>query len=198
MNAFISHNKSDKETARLLAICLVEQGINVWFDEWEIKPGESITGGIEKGLSDADTFVLIWSANAKKSNWVGTELKAYIRRRVDDDSLRIVPIMIDNTSLPTLVADYRGFTLDSSINLQSIAFEISGQTPDLELAKRLQVKLMELTEGYANPNDPFPYLICPSCGSAELIRSTQIDPKREDEYYVIKCKDCNWYEWTEI
>jgi len=61
MNVFISHNKSDKETARFLAIALVEQGANVWFDEWKIRPGDSITGGIEVGLSTADIFVLVWT-----------------------------------------------------------------------------------------------------------------------------------------
>jgi hypothetical protein len=58
MNVFISHNSSDKDTARLLAVALVEQGVNVWFDEWAIRPGDSITGGIETGLSEADVFVL--------------------------------------------------------------------------------------------------------------------------------------------
>lgn len=32
---------------------LVEQGVDVWFDEWELRPGDSIVGGIEEGLSNA-------------------------------------------------------------------------------------------------------------------------------------------------
>ena len=58
--------QSDKSTARLLVMALVEQGEDVWFDEWEIRPGESITGGIEEGVSTCDAFILIWSESAKK------------------------------------------------------------------------------------------------------------------------------------
>ena len=145
MNAFISHNTADKDMARLLAIALVEQDVNVWFDEWAIRPADSITGGIEKGLSEADIFVLVWSANTKTSNWVGSEISAYIRRRVDNQTLRIVPVMIDGTPLPTLVADYRGFTVTGGTKMEDIAAEIIGKPSDIEIARRLQVKLIDLT-----------------------------------------------------
>src|SRR5258708_17867989 len=82
MLAFISHNKADKTTARLLAVELVQTGMNVWFDEWNLRPGDSIIGGIEKGLSGCDVFVLIWSRSAQKSNWVDTEVRAVLNRRV--------------------------------------------------------------------------------------------------------------------
>lgn len=197
MNAFISHNITDKDTARLLAMALVEQGINVWFDEWDIRPGESITGGIEKGLSEADIFVLVWSANAKASNWVGTEIGAYVTRRVENQTLRIVPVMIDSTPLPTLVADYRGFTVSSSTKMEDIAAEITGRPSDVELARRLQVKLLDLTWEKAR-GDPLPYLVCPMCGSPELKRSQATDYKHDRSYYIIECEKCKWSEYTEM
>ena len=97
MKIFISHNKADKASARALAVLLVEQGVDVWFDEWELCPGDSIVGGIEEGLSNAGVFVLLWSKAAEASNWVGTEVRAFLRRRVDDDGLKIVPLMVDGT-----------------------------------------------------------------------------------------------------
>ena len=197
MNVFISHNSSDKDTARLLAVALVEQGVNVWFDEWAIRPGDSITGGIETGLSEADVFVLVWSANAKKSNWVGTEVRAYLRRRVDDQTLRIVPVMIDSTPLPALVADYKGFSMTDGKTMEDIASEITGTPRDMEIARRLQTKLLDLTWEHSH-GDPLPFLVCPQCGSPELERSQQDDPKHERSYYVIQCKKCHWWESTEI
>ena len=196
MNAFISHNTADKNTARLLAIALVEQGINVWFDEWAIRPGDSITGGIEQGLSEADIFVLVWSANAKTSNWVGTEISAYIRRRVDDQTLRIVPIMIDETPLPTLVADYKGFSISKETKMESIAAEITGKPSDVEIARLLQKRLLDLTLEHSN-SDPLPYIVCPQCGSSALKRSEQWD-NSDDHYYIIQCQECKWYKWTEL
>lgn len=197
MNVFISHNKEDKETARFLAVALVEQGANVWFDEWQLRPGDSITGGIEAGLSSTDVFVLIWSSDASLSKWVGTEVRAYLRRRVDDESLRIVPVMIDTTPLPTLVADYRGFFLDHTTSPNTIAFEITGRPPDVELARRLQNRLLELTSNHCSSGDPLPYIICPSCGSSKLKRSTATDHARDEVYYVIECEDCKWSDWSQ-
>ncbi len=197
MNVFISHNKADKETARFLAIALVEQGENVWFDEWQLRPGDSITAGIEDGLSSADIFLLVWSSAASFSKWVGTEVRAYLRRRVDDDSLRIVPIMVDATPLPTLVADYRGFTLDNTVSPNTIAFEITGKPSDIELARRLQNRLLNLTSDHCDAGDPLPYIICPSCGSSNLKRSSATDYERGDVYYVIECEDCKWRDWSQ-
>lgn len=196
MNVFISHNKHDKGTARLLAIALVEQGMNVWFDEWSIRLGDSLTGGIEKGLSDADIFVLVWSTQAKESNWVGTEIRAYLRRRVDDDSLRIVPVMVDDTPLPTLVADYKGFMVSPEYTVERIACEIMGRPIDIEIAQRLQTRLLELMFSHCE-GDPHPYLVCPGCGSTELKRYAATDNARDKTYYIIECEECGWGDWTQ-
>jgi len=196
MRVFISHNKQDKTTARLLAIALVQQGADVWFDEWVIKPGESITGGIEEGLRTSNIFVLVWSAHAAASNWVGTELRAFLRRRVDDDSLRIIPILIDDTSLPVLVADYRGFSLSDVISLTDIAVKITGKPPDIEIAAILQQRLNQLGKKYVG-KAPFPYLVCPMCASRNLKRTCATDYERDKSYYIIECQDCGWRDWTQ-
>lgn len=141
MQVFISHNKADAETARLFATTLAEQGVGTWFDEWDLRPGDSIIDGIERGLSNADVFVLFWSAQAASSQWVGTEVRAYLRRRVDDGTLRIVPLMLDETPLPVLVADYLGFRIIKDADLVHAATEITGTRSVHGLVARLaQVK----------------------------------------------------------
>jgi len=67
MQVFISHNKADADTARLFATALIDQGVGVWFDEWDLRPGDSILTGIGRGLADAEVFVLFWSAQAAAS-----------------------------------------------------------------------------------------------------------------------------------
>jgi hypothetical protein len=196
MKVFVSHNKADKTTARALATLLVEQGIDVWFDEWEIAPGQSIVGGIEEGLTKSDVFVLIWSDYAQKSNWVGAELRAFVRKRIDDAGLRIIPLMADGTALPTLVADYRGFDLSAGMSLEEVVAEMTGHPRDVEIAKRLQRKLNELTRRNARDGDPFPELVCPSCGCEDLRRSSATSD-RDDTYYMIECKECGWGDWTQ-
>ena len=39
-------------------------GFRLWFDEWEIKPGDSIPAKIEEGLERSRVLVLCMSANA--------------------------------------------------------------------------------------------------------------------------------------
>ena len=134
---FVSYNRADREAARALATALVLQGAGVWYDEWEVEPGSSITTGIEAGLASATVFALLWSSHAAASAWVKSERHAYLRRRIDDQSLRVVPIMLDDTPLPTLMADYSGFRL-AETDVLSIASRIGGTQADRELARRLQ------------------------------------------------------------
>ena len=47
---FLSHSSKDKEVVRPLAERLRGDGVRVWNDEWEIKPGDSIPARIEAGL----------------------------------------------------------------------------------------------------------------------------------------------------
>jgi len=196
MRAFISHNKADRLTARLLAVAIVEQGGDVWFDEWSLRPGDSITGGIEGGLSSADTFILLWSASAQQSHWVGTEIRAYIHRRVENRSLRIVPVMLDETPLPVLIADYKGFRLTEDMSLTEIAAELLEQPVDQEIARILQTRLLELLGDKYQGHDPLPYVVCPECGSPDLHRSSAYSI--HGHYVSIECKQCHWSEGGEV
>jgi hypothetical protein len=197
VHVFISHNKKQKSSARTLALALVENGASVWFDEWNLRPGDSLTGGIEEGLTQANVFVLLWSKEAAKSNWVGTEVRAYLRRRVDDKTLHIVPILVDDTPLPTLVADYKGYVVRSSRSLGGVAADISGNSSEAKLVQRLIKRLDELTIDEDARNDPLPYKRCPQCGSDQLERKSALDPRDDDMYYFIGCTECGWGEWSQ-
>ena len=59
MNVFISHNKADKNQAREIAMFLAAENINVWFDEWDISPGDSITEEISNGLCKCSHMIMI-------------------------------------------------------------------------------------------------------------------------------------------
>lgn len=143
MNIFISHNKKDLIDARALATAFIEYGINIWFDEWEIMPGDSIIGGIEEGLENANIFILVWSQNAKKSEWVGSEVKAYLHRKMKNPNIRIVPIMLDKTPLPSLIKDYRGFEISDGTKFADVAQKILG-VKQVGLIRILQKRLAEL------------------------------------------------------
>ena len=192
LKVFISHNKADKETARILAVSLVEHGVNVWFDDWKLQPGDSIVGGIEDGLRECDVFVLIWSKPAHDSQWVGTEIRAYVKRRVEEQSLRIVPIMLDATPLPLLVGDYRGFVLNDLQDLYGIAAEIVGGKDFTDVAQQLQKRLHKLAGRQLQDDDPIKVLVCPECASKNITRYQRYDGYAESIVYFALCNDCNW------
>lgn len=194
MKVFVSHNKADKAAARLIAMGIVEHGEDVWFDEWEIRPGESLVDGIEKGISECDVFVIVWSDDAAKSKWVGTELRAIIRRRVDAEELRIIPVLVDGTDLPALVADYRGFELSSTSNIQEIASQIVGKKLSEDIAQALQKRLHELADGVLPPDNPLRILVCPKCASKNLDIRRDYDYYSESQVYFAMCMDCDWGE----
>ena len=51
---FLSHSSVDKTFVEKLAKDFEGVGVNVWFDKWEIKVGDSLTGKIEGGLQVND------------------------------------------------------------------------------------------------------------------------------------------------
>jgi hypothetical protein len=68
-DVFLSHSAKDKAVVRPLAERLRKDGLKVWFDEWVLKPGDSIPTKIEEGLEHSRVLVLCMSANAFGSDW---------------------------------------------------------------------------------------------------------------------------------
>ena len=63
-DVFLSHSSKDKAVVRAVAERLRKDGLRVWFDEWVLKPDDSIPAKIEEGLEHSRVLVLCLSANA--------------------------------------------------------------------------------------------------------------------------------------
>jgi len=79
-DVFLSHSSKDKSVVRELAERLRDDGVHVWFDEWEIRPGDSIPVKIEQGIQESRTLVLCMSKNAFASDWVTLERQSVLFR----------------------------------------------------------------------------------------------------------------------
>lgn len=55
---FLSHSSADKTFVEKLAKDLEGVGVNVWFDKWEIKVGDSLTGRSRRAFRP--TITLGW------------------------------------------------------------------------------------------------------------------------------------------
>lgn len=78
----LSHSAKDKAVVRPLAGRLRQDGLKVWFDEWVLKPGDSIPAKIEDGLEHSRVLVLCLSAQAFGSDWAQLEAGTGGRRNL--------------------------------------------------------------------------------------------------------------------
>ena len=80
-DVFMSHASEDKESiARPLTEALEERGLRVWFDNQEIRIGDSIRRKIEEGLAQSRYGVVILSKPFISKFWTNFELDGLIER----------------------------------------------------------------------------------------------------------------------
>jgi hypothetical protein len=109
MRVFVSYSHADAEFAKRLASELEIRGAGVWLDVKQIKLGDSVSMGIERALTTSDVVCLVLSRHSKLSRWVDREYRAALAEQLErpEGGLKIIPIRIDETALPTLIKDIR-------------------------------------------------------------------------------------------
>ena len=105
-DVFISHSAKDKADARAVAERLKNHGLRVWFDEWEIRPGDSILAKIEDGLERSRVLVLCMSANAFGSDWAQLEAGTFRFRDPLNKERRFIPLRLDETPITGSLAQF--------------------------------------------------------------------------------------------
>jgi TIR domain len=109
--AFLSHSWSDNARVRPLAVALRAHGVDVWFDQWEMGPGDSLVQKINEGLEQCAVFLVALSAASVASNWVREELSAAVVRRIEDHA-RLIPVRLDDTPVPAVIRHLSYVPLD--------------------------------------------------------------------------------------
>jgi len=102
---FLSHSSHDKAFVRRLTNDLNALNLNLWLDERELRPGDSIVGGIDKGLREADYLVVVLSQASVASKWVTAEMNAVLMRQFSDKGVTVVPVLIEDCPIPLMIRD---------------------------------------------------------------------------------------------
>src|SRR5919107_1086517 len=105
-DVFLSHSSKDKTIVRPLAERLRADGLRVWFDEWELKPGDSIPAKIEEGLEHSRVLVLCMSTNAFGSDWPQLEATTLRFRDPLTPDRRFIPLRLDNAPIRGSLAQF--------------------------------------------------------------------------------------------
>jgi TIR domain len=91
-DVFISHASEDKSAiARPLADSLINAGLSVWLDEYEITLGDSLHRRIEDGLINSKFGIVILSKSFFQKDWTEKELSALVSRETKAEKI-ILPI----------------------------------------------------------------------------------------------------------
>lgn len=90
---FISHASEDKDVfVRPLAERLRELGARVWYDEFEMRVGDSLRESIDHGLTESRYGLVILSQSFFKKKWTKRELNGLVARQIHEDRTVILPI----------------------------------------------------------------------------------------------------------
>ena len=105
---FLSHASADKAIVRSVAVQLQSYGIEAWFDERQIRAGDSLTREIDNGLARAEIVVLFLSRSSLASVWVDAEMRAALHAQIEKRQYRaLIPVILDECEIPPLLRDYR-------------------------------------------------------------------------------------------
>lgn len=118
-DVFISHASEEKEVlVRPLAEALRSRGLAVWFDEFELRVGDSLRRKIDAGIARSRFGLVVLSKSFFAKGWPAYELDGLVSRAVDgsqvllpiwheiskDEVMRQSPSLADKVALRT--SDY--------------------------------------------------------------------------------------------
>src|SRR3989304_5692917 len=127
-DAFISYATEDKETfVKPLALALKKSNVAVWFDEFELKVGDSLRRSIDLGLSKSRFGIVILSRAFFGKKWPEWELDGLVQRQISNSTPVILPIRLNITqeyilNISPSIADI--YALRAEVGLDQVVTEL--------------------------------------------------------------------------
>jgi hypothetical protein len=153
-DVFLSHSSKDKPLVRPIAKLLKDSGLRIWFDEWQIQPGDNIPAKIEEGLQGSRILVLCISANSLGSDWATLESQTFRFTDTLNRKRRFVPLRLDETEpygslLQFAYVDWRDGGSDQACGNLLAACKPGRIRPDFP-----RVRLQSSPQPKWNPGEP--------------------------------------------
>ena len=182
-DVFISHASEDKETfVRPLAEALRCLGVDVWYDEFSLSVGDSLSRSIDRGITGSRYGLVIISPAFVKKTWPEHELRGLVTRDVDEGKV-ILPVWhgVDRKTVanfsPSLADKVAIRTADSSA--EDVAIQVLIEVrPDLyEAQPRSELRRLvggkaieELRKEISSLQEKLSDYQCPYCGALAVER----------------------------
>jgi hypothetical protein len=206
-DAFVSHATEDKERfVRPLAHALTILGAKLWYDEFSLRLGDSLSESIDRGLANSRYGIVVISPDFMRKPWTKRELQGLVAAEIGGHSV-ILPVWYEVTRgevlafSPPLADKFAVRTADKTA--QQIALEIlsvirpdiAGRTPHEELLRLASGEAIEeLRSELKRVRGRLKEFQCPYCGS-DLIESQQVplDPEERD-WDTLRSFECGFTE----
>lgn len=167
-DVFILHASEDKEACvKPLAQLLSELEVRVWYDEFTLKLGDSLSRSIDKGLANSKYGVVVISRAFVKKQWPEYELRGLVAMAMAGKRTRIIPIWHDITRKEVLsfsppLADIKAADTSKHSMIEIGGAIIEVVRPDIaeninrivayhEMIERAEKKLIPLNQLIPNP-----------------------------------------------
>jgi hypothetical protein len=154
-DVFISHASEDKAAfAEPLALALRKWGLNVWFDKFSLRVGDSLRDSIEMGLANSRYGVVVFSPSFLVKNWPKAELNGLFARQMQGKRRVILPIWHEisaNEMIKAIPIQADSIALKSSDGVESVARSlVEVIRPSLLKLEQKRGLAFEATESFIN------------------------------------------------
>jgi hypothetical protein len=102
---FLSHSARDKDFVRQLAEDLAFCEVDVWLDEWELQPGDSLHDTIGQALTASRFVAIVLGDNFTDSRWASDEMKQALARERRENKIVVIPLVVGSIPLPVFLED---------------------------------------------------------------------------------------------
>ncbi len=134
-DVFLSHNSRDKPVVEEIGALLEGQGLRVWLDKWELRPGFPWQEGLEEGIQASRAGAVFVGVEGLGS-WQEPEMRAFIARS-RREKIPVIPVLLPGCpESPQLTVFLEAFTwVDLRQELSEDGFArliwgITGKRPD--------------------------------------------------------------------
>lgn len=105
---FASYSSRDRDAVDALVRKLSERGLSVWYDQWEMRPGDRLRDRILDGIQASRYFLVMLSPHSVDAPWVKIELDSAMLREIEAKHVIVIPVLIGDVQPSQIPADMRG------------------------------------------------------------------------------------------
>jgi hypothetical protein len=130
MNVFCCHSSADKDIVKPIALALLQDGHDVFLDEWSLVPGDSLVEKLPDAISTSGVFLLFLSEASKESAWCKRELAIAVSQMIRSSRVRVLAHRLQRVDPPLIIDDMvyiDAVTLGYEKSLERLKLAVEGK-----------------------------------------------------------------------